>query len=297
MLDVTLDELVNILGTPTRTTGHQHYFQCPACAKSGGDTHCDNLLFNDRKGVLKCFACDEGAKETLRLINAHRASHDYQVQPRPERKPSKLWWQENGENLWQYMYEANIEMPSHIIKFLWEKYGITTQTIADCDIGYDKQPNMIKIGPSVVFPMISLKYDNLVGFELREVGEQKVIRHTLDAPSCLCAIYGKMSAHYLVICEGFKDGYCMKQLLEQIAKHKDDYLICTPAHGCKDILKNLTDINLTHFKKHYLVLDNDEAGDEATKQIIKEYPFFVDKRSMLKGYNDVCDYWRSICYN
>ena len=300
MLDVTLDELIKVLGNPTRTAGHQYYFQCPACAQSGGDTHCDNLLYNDRKGVLKCFACDDGAKEALRLINANRNSSTYEVLHRhTEKKPTKLWWQENAENLYIYMIEAHEEMPNYVTKWLWENYGIDQDTINECDIGFDNQPNMVSIDASIIFPMFSLKHDSqLVGFELRQMGPKKVIRHTLDAPSCLCAIWGPMNAEYLIICEGFKDCYCLLQLLKQKVGDKiNKFLICTPAHGCRDIVKNIPDANLTGFKKCYLVLDNDEAGDKATEEILKQYPFFIDKRAILKGYKDVCEYWRSICYN
>lgn len=301
MLDVTLDELINILGKPTRQTGHQYYFQCPACAQSGGDTHCDNLLFNERKGVLKCFACDDGAKEALKLINKNRHVRGihYKVQE-PQKQIKKQWWVENQYNLYQYMCEANLEMPNYIKKWLWERYGIDEQTIDECCIGFDNKPNMVAMEASVVFPMFSLKRESLlVGFELREASPNKVIRHTLDAPSGLCVVWGKSSAEYLIICEGFKDAYCMKQLLFTLVEERiaNNFLICTPAHGCRDIIKNITDAPLAQFAGCYLMLDNDEAGDKVTKEVLKEYPFFKDKRYMLHGYKDVCDYWRSVCYN
>ena len=48
-LDIDYNELVSVLGEPSRNAGSQHYFQCPACAAGGGDTSRDNLLFNSRR--------------------------------------------------------------------------------------------------------------------------------------------------------------------------------------------------------------------------------------------------------
>lgn len=294
MLDVTLDELISVLGSPTRTTGHQHYFRCPACASSGGDTSGDNLLFNDKKGVLKCFACDDGAKEVLKMVNSRRQQKSYTptVHKQTLQKYTP-WWQKNLDNLCEYMCETNNEMTDEVTDWLWQKHGIDKQTIEDCMIGYDDHPTMLAIGPSVTFPMISLNHDfTIVGFELRQVGDKKYIKHTHDAPSCLCVIDDNKDAYCLIICEGFKDAYCFRQFLKlKNSLHK--FTILTPAHGVSDIFNNLNVINFTRYSFCYLLLDNDKAGDEETAKILEQYPFFQDQREIM-GLNreeDVANWW------
>lgn len=290
MLDIKLEELINVLGTPKRSVGHQHYFRCPSCASVGGDSSGDNLLFNSKKGVLKCFACSNGAKEVLNLINKKRGPQDYKkIQKNPIIRDSKNWWELNLDNLIKYQIAVISEMKPYVFDWLKRKHGITKEAIDACGIGFDNKPSMVNLQSSVCFPMYSLNHNlKLVGFELREMGLEKRIRHTPDSPSCICGVYGRINADYLIICEGFKDAYNLYSMLKD-----KDFLICTPAHGCKDILNNLEDLDLSKFKKCYLLLDNDKAGDEATKEILDKYPFFIDKRSLLKGYKDVSEYWMS----
>ena len=75
---------------------------------------------------------------------------------------------------------------------------------------------------------------------------------------------------------------------------KHDYYILTPANGVSDIINHLPSIDFTQYKTCYLLLDNDEAGDKATSEILEQYSFFIDKRSFLKknNLNDVAEYWR-----
>lgn len=233
-LDIDFNELISVVGEPSRSAGSQHYFQCPACAAGGGDTHRDNLLFNTRKGTLKCFACDDGAKETLKLINAKRHQTNYVPQARSQKEVVPMWWEKNADNLWIYQCEAEAEMTIDVLNWLLDKHGICGSTVRKCGIGYDDSPTMLKMGASVAFPMLSMNHlsDNgstrLVGFELREIakplaGQKRVIKHTPEAPSCLCLISGSTDCKKLAICEGFKDAYCFMQLLEKKGI-VDDYL-------------------------------------------------------------------------
>lgn len=292
MLDVSLDELIQTLGEPTQRSGHQYYFRCPACSSVGGDTSGDNLLYNARKGLLKCFACDDGAKEALRLINQKRLNTSFAaVPPMREKKEYMPWWKLNADNLYLYMCEAEKEMTAEVAEWLQWKHGINKETIKLMSIGYDEQPNMVKIGSSVVFPMISLNHGCLVGFELREVGSHKTIRHTIDAPSCLCIVSQPKDATALCICEGFKDGYCLYQAMKSYGV-ANEVTILTPAHGVNDILNNLSSIDFTQYAFCDLILDNDQAGDDATQKIIQKYPFFNDRRDLLNGCNDIAEWWK-----
>lgn len=289
MLDIELSDIVNVLGTPTKKSGHQYYFQCPACKSRGEDSSRDNLLFNDNKKVLKCFACDEGAKEVLRLINqnkprnikpSYRGSEQTKVRPK--------WYELNKDNLLEYLFES-IEELDPIAKNYLNNRCISIRTAELCGVGSDNNPNMVSIGHSITFPMFSLNHDEqLVGFELRQLGDKKIIKHTLDSPTCLCLVYGSLRlAENLIITEGFIDAYSLLELLQDKA---ENYLIVTGSHGCKSILPSLSDIDFSNYINCYLILDNDEAGEEATRSIISEYPFFKDKRSLLRGCKDINEY-------
>ena len=292
LCDVTLEDVIAELGKPTRQSGHQYYFQCPDCASAGRDNSRDNLLFNDAKGLLKCFACDTGAKSALRAINhrkgykkdetrvyAHSSAQSVNVLPR--------WFEINRDNLINYLFQSIDELGLSAFRYL-DGRGLTKQTIDDCGIGYDDNPSMVKMGPSVTFPMFSLNHNmELVGFELRQIEGGKNIKHTLDSPSCICAVYGKYNAPNIIICEGFIDAYSLTQLL---GNKKDDFLICTGAHGVKSILPNIGGLDLSYFENCYLLLDNDDAGNTSTRQIIDNYPIFKDKRNLIKGCKDINEY-------
>lgn len=288
MLDIELKDIINVLGQPTKQSGHQYYFQCPVCKSRGEDKSGDNLLFHDVKKILKCFACDEGSKEVLKLINSHRnrnTPHNCSVTHQSNLK----WYEVNRDNLLQYLFESVDEMRLDGQRYLFGR-GISAHIAELCGIGYDERPNMVNIGPSVTFPMFSLNHnDELVGFELRQIRGGKIIKHTLDSPSCICAIFGKKYATNLIITEGFIDAYSLMELLKD-RKDVGDYLVGTGSHGCKSILPSLAGIDLSIYENCYLILDNDEAGEEATRSILKEYPFFKDKRSLLRGCKDINEY-------
>lgn len=288
MLDVTLEQLIGVLGQPTKRVGHQYYFRCPACAQGGGDSSGDNLLFNDRKQLLKCFACEDGAQYVLRMIN-RQMPHTTPIHKQPIYN-KVLWWQINNENLWQYWAESSDEMTDDVRQWL-NNCGITNDTIAEWMIGYDADPSIVKIGPCVCFPMISVNHNKqLVGFELRQVGKQKIIRHTYDSPKCLCLIWGNVKSSKLVICEGFKDAYSFLQIVK-LKQKDDDFTILTPSHGVNAIIDCLSDINFTQYKRCFLLLDNDAAGTAVTNEIIDKYVFFEDARHLLGQYKDVNELW------
>lgn len=293
-LDIEIEELREILGHETRSKYGTYYFRCPECAKYGKDTKGDNLVFNSSNGKLRCFACGEGQLTALRMINEHRQKTGYwkQSHKKEEVKEEKkqTWYELNKNELLQYMEEATDELlaAEPVVEWLYKKHGINKKTIKDCGIGLDEDKN------AVCFPIFSMTHEQmLVGFEYRLLGDKKQIWRTPQAPSCLAGVWGKMNAKNVIINEGYKDAYCLKQMLELQDKARD-YLILTPAHGCGDIINHLQDIDFSKFKTCYLLLDNDEAGDKATAEILEQYNFFIDKRGFLKknNVNDVADYWK-----
>ena len=280
-LDIEIEELREILGHETRSKYGTYYFRCPECAKYGKDTKGDNLVFNSSNGKLRCFACGEGQLTALRMINEHRQKTGYWKQSHKKEEvkeePKQTWYELNKDELLMYMCEASEELlaAEPVVEWLEQKHGINRTTIKDCGIGLDEDKN------AVCFPIFSMTHEQmLVGFEYRLLGDKKQIWRTPQAPSCLAGIWGKTCAKNVIICEGYVDSYCFKQFLE--SKNKlDDFLILTPANGCNDIIRHIPDIDFSKFKSCYLLLDNDEAGNRATNEILENYPFFIDKRASL----------------
>lgn len=281
MLDITVEDIERVLGKQAKKQGRRYVFQCPVCMDNGED----NLVFDPVKGILKCFSCDEGSKTVLRMINKTKEKCSY-IPKEPSKSGSK-WYEINKDNLFNYLLATENELSSKAKNYLYNRC-INNKVISLCGIGYDEKPSMVKIGASVTFPMFSLNHnEQLVGFELRQITGGKVIKHTLDSPSCLCVIYGRRTAKKIIITEGFIDAYSLLELLDD---KKEEYLIVTGSHGCKSILPSLKGLDFSQFETCYLILDNDEAGDKATKEIIENYPFFKDKRNLIKECKDINEY-------
>lgn len=300
-LDIDINELREVLGYETRAKYGTYYFRCPECASLGKDTKGDNLVFNSSNGKLRCFGCGDGQYKVLGMINENRKKNGYWNQENFDKRQQKkeeikkqekkpLWFEVNREELLQYNFEATEELleAEPVVEWLYNKHGINRQTIEDCGIGLDCDKN------AVCFPIYSIMHEQmLVGFEYRLIGDKKQIWRTPQAPACLASIWGRKAAPNIIICEGFKDAYCLKQMLE-LQNKAGDYYILTPANGVADILNHLPLIDFSQYKTSYLLLDNDSAGDKATNEILEQYPFFIDKRGFLKknDIEDVADYWR-----
>ena len=291
-LDISVEELREVLGHETKSKYGTYYFRCPECAKMGKDTHGDNLVYNSSNGRLRCFGCGEGQMTALRMINEYRQKTGYWQKSKEEREKSKpkiekkpLWYEINKEELLIYMCEATEELldAEPVVEWLYNKHGINKQSIIDCGIGMDADKN------AICFPIFSINHEQmLVGFEYRLIGETKKIWRTKDSPSGIAQVWGRKSAPYVIILEGYLDCYCFKQFLEKKGL-SDDYLILTPANGANDLLKHLNKIDFSKYKTCYLLLDNDNVGDTVTDNILEQYNFFIDKREVLKK-NNVKDF-------
>lgn len=305
-LDITIEDLKRVLGTPTKVNRHQYYFRCPECARFGNDKSGDNLLFNDQKGVLKCFACDNGAKEVLRLINNNKVkntsvmySNNYTNEAIDYNK-SVYFYHRNANNLLNYWAQVIEELQQNEVyyKKLYAKHGIEKDAAQDLGIGLDFEPNFPNLGkmePCFIFPMIMPRYENFItGFELRQIEGNKVIRRSPSIPTSLCKVWGldrcTDDTKYAVIVEGFKDACNLYSLFKNSSKKLYEWFIYTCPHGVGSLLQCMHDIDWSQFSGCYLILDNDEAGDNATNKIINDYPFFKDKRNLLKGFKDITDY-------
>lgn len=274
MLNITVEQLISICGQPTRQNGSQYYFRCPVCSAGGGDKRGDNLLFNSSKGVLKCFACG-GERQVLRMINDR---FDNFIPVRQESRLKVKWYEINKENLYNYYLATAMEFKPQELIYKYYKWDVKQLD----DVGYDPTPNHLfpsLTEPSLIFPVITYKGD-LVGIEARAI-QQKKIRHTKDMPNVLSFI--KQGYDSLVICEGFKDAITFNMLYPRIQRD-----IATPSNGVGSLMQCLESIKIQSYKEIALVLDNDEAGNKVTKQIIETFGSrFKDGRKMLKGKKDI----------
>lgn len=277
MLNITVEQLISVCGQPTRQNGSQYYFRCPVCSAGGGDRHGDNLLFNSSKGTLKCFACNDGARQVLRAINSKFKNFT------PVRQESRLkvkWFESNKDNLYNYYLATTMEWkPSELIYkyYKWDANNLD-------DVGYDPTPSHLfpsLTEPSLIFPVITRRGD-LVGIEARAI-QQKKIRHTKDMPNVLA--FTKQGFDSLVICEGFKDATTFNMLYPNLQRD-----IATPSNGVGSLMQCLESIKIDTYKEIILVLDNDKAGDDMTKQVIQTFGNrFKDGRNILKGKKDIWD--------
>lgn len=278
MLNITVEQLISICGQPTKQNGSQYYFRCPICSIGGGDKHGDNLLFNADKGILKCFACGQ-QRQILKMINK---KFDNFI---PVRKESRLeqrlkvrWYESNKENLYEY-YLATITEPKPS-NDIAEYYKWDVNLLDD--VGYDPNPSHLfpsLTEPSLIFPVIA-PWGDIVGIEARAI-KRKKIRHTKDMPNVLSFV--KQRYDTLIICEGFKDMITFDMLYPNIERD-----IATPSNGVGSLMQCLESININKYKRIILILDNDAAGDEATKSVIESFGTkFEDGRKILKGKKDI----------
>ena len=86
------------------------------------------------------------------------------------------------------------------------------------------------------------------------------------------------------------DSYALLQFM--LDKKQTDFTIYSCSHGAESLLKCLPSVNFSNFNEVKLMLDNDEAGDKATKAIIEHYPFIKDSRKFLvdSGCKDVGEF-------
>lgn len=278
MLNITVDQLIAVCGSPTRISGSQYYFRCPVCSAGGGDRHGDNLLFNESKGLLKCYACG-GERYVLKMINDRFENYNIPIRTRSTLKVK--WYELNKENIATYYCMSTMEeKPYDLIQqyFKWSK-----QQLDETDyVGYDANPAQLfpsLTEPSLIFPVINHESD-IVGIEARAI-KQKKIRHTKDLPNCLSFV--KRGYDKLVICEGFKDAFTFNLLYPNIERE-----IATPSNGVGTIMQALQSINISEYEEIMLVLDNDEAGSINTKKVIETFGSkFKDGRKILRGKKDI----------
>lgn len=276
--EITLYDIKKILGEPTGKSGSEYVWQCPYCM----DSHKDNMRFNERKGLLWCFADPEHSKEVLKKMNGKES--DYKPVAKSANSVPK--WVTMQEKYVEYMVQCQEELLNNqeLLDYVYKKRGLSKKVIDLVGLGFDSEANQF------VIPIFGLKEDMITDFELRAYGDKKVISRVGGGHNTVSVIYGTQKSKTCFFTEGFLDGYALLQYL--FDKNQTDFTIYSCSHGAESLLKCLPAVNFSNFEEVKLMLDADEAGDKATKAILEYYPFIKDSRKFLfdSGVKDIGDW-------
>ena len=307
-MELTLNDIQEYLGQTGKKQGDEIVFGCGICQLSGGDVHSDNLKWNTKKNVLYCFKDSEHSKiimsEIMKKKHEEKKMSNVEIPKYLKCQDEYFMYQMFCNNVLlgnidldtleemermgmleekEYDFYSNLinsDKPQKAREYLKQQRGINTHTISVTGLGIDLYKG------KWVIPIYNME-NNLVGFEYRHKNfkEKKIWRES-GSPSCLAQIYG--NGKKAIIHEGFLDSYCTVQMLIDKGVDKD-YSVFTTSSGVSSTLKVLNELHFSKFDNIYLLLDNDEAGDKATEEIIKKYPFVIDMRDFLKkkGCKDV----------
>ena len=323
---ITLEDVIEYLGQPRTKIGGEYIWQCPHCL----DKSADNMHFNDKKGILWCFA--DPSHNRLVLSEIMKKKHEAK---RMENKeiPAYIKNQEkyvyylelcnsallgtltkdwidavNEQDMFEdgeykfYLDLIETDKPRLAREYLEAQTGINKDTIEMSGLGLDFFKN------KWVFPISDMS-SNLVGFEFRYKDlKQKKIWRQQGTPKCMALVYG--NGKKLYVQEGYKDSYLMIQIL----KHHnmlDDATIVTSSNGVAGTLDVMSNIQFSKYDNIYLCLDNDKIKEKVikngkpqdvsrqmTKAIIEKYPFIKDRtpkftdEELKQGYKDIADIWK-----
>lgn len=297
MGDITLEQVKAICGEYTNKSGYNYFFQCPICM----DSHKDNLVYNSDRQIIKCFANEMHTNEILALINKKFNNKEFSINHRPLpkdnfsiKKPEEPFiWDIRKEQYLEYMVLAQniLSNREDLKKYILDKRGLKYNILDLCGIGFDDTENFFTI------PIFSLRYDCITDFELRAYGDKKQIRRIGGGCNTIAKIYGKNKSKTLYIVEGFIDGITLTQWL--LEKYQTDFTVYSCSNGVSSLINVLDEIFFNNFNEIKLILDNDKAGDKATEEIIKKYPFMKDCRKFLINSNckDINEYFLKYVVN
>lgn len=324
---ITLEDVIEYLGQPRTKIGGEYIWQCPHCL----DKSADNMHFNDKKGILWCFADpthnkfvlseimkkkNESKKmEKINEIPAYIKNQEkylmYQIlcnEALLGRLDKSLLDELNKQDMFEkgeykfYLDLIETDKPRLAREYLEKEIGINADTIELTGLGLDF------FGNKWVFPIFDMS-SNLVGFEFRYKDlKQKKIWRQQGTPKCMAIVYG--NGKNLYVQEGYKDCYLMIQIL----KHHnmlDDSTIVTSSNGVAGTLDVMNNIQFSKYDNIYLCLDNDKEKEkiikngkpqdvsrQMTKAIIEKYPFIKDRtpkftdEELKQGYKDIADVWK-----
>lgn len=269
---LSLELLTTVLGEPEKQSGDEYLWQCPLCK----DTGRDNLKFNAVKGILWCFANESHAPQILKeilkkgRINLKPANADYNSYDRYKHIFSmqkqiefKIYMQECNEKL------LTIDiLPSILLK----KRGLNLSTARDVKLGVDMNKKRWVIP---TFQYSTERANTILGFEYRPFNFSKDgLTREKGTPTGLAMINSyKPTMEILAVVEGYFDGYALYQHLKE-QKQIQYYHIVTPSNGIQFLLKHISQVDFSKYKRFCLYVDNDEEGNKVAEKIMAKYPIF-----------------------
>lgn len=269
---LSLELLTTVLGEPEKQSGDEYLWQCPLCK----DTGRDNLKFNAVKGILWCFANESHAPQILKeilkkgRINLKPANADYNSYDRYKHIFSmqkqiefKIYMQECNEKL------LTIDiLPSILLK----KRGLNLSTARDVKLGVDMNKKRWVIP---TFQYSTERANTILGFEYRPFNFSKDgLTREKGTPAGLAMINSyKPTMEVLAVVEGYFDGYALYQHLKE-QKQIQYYHIVTPSNGIQSLLKHISQVDFSKYKRFCLYVYNDEEGNKVAEKIMAKYPIF-----------------------
>ena len=270
--NLNLELLTAVLGEPEKQSGDEYLWQCPLCK----DTGRDNLKCNAVKGILWCFANESHAPQILKemlkkgKINLKPANADYNSNDRYKHIFSiqkqiefKIYMQECNEKL------LTIDiLPSILLK----KRGLNLSTARDVKLGVDMNKKRWVIP---TFQYSTERANAILGFEYRPFNFSKDgLTRSKGTPTGLAMINSyKPTMEVLTVIEGYFDGYALYQHLKE-QKQIQYYHIVTPSNGIQSLLKHISQVDFSKYKRFCLYVDNDEEGNKVAEKIMAKYPIF-----------------------
>lgn len=270
--NLNLELLTAVLGEPEKKSGDEYLWQCPLCK----DTGRDNLNFNAVKGILWCFANESHAPQILKeilkkgRINLKPTNADYNSNDRYKHIFSiqkqiefKIYMQECNEKL------LTIDiLPSILLK----KRGLNLSTARDVKLGVDMNKKRWVIP---TFQYSTERANAILGFEYRPFNFSKDgLTRSKGTPTGLAMINSyKPTMEVLAVIEGYFDGYALYQHLKE-QKQIQYYHIVTPSNGIQSLLKHISQVDFSKYKRFCLYVDNDEEGNKVAEKIMAKYPIF-----------------------
>lgn len=120
--------------------GDEFIFQCPYCM----DTGRDNLKFNERKGILHCFANPEHSKMIYKKIMSNpklrRLSQPTQYEYQDDRN-SLSYEEQIGYMLGFDTCNDYLLENEELLNLLYQKRGINKETVYNMNIGFEPHLN------------------------------------------------------------------------------------------------------------------------------------------------------------
>ncbi len=279
-MELSEKKIIKRLGEPERRVGKELQWKCPYCK----DSHKDNLKFNLDKKILWCFADRTHAPMILKEIFKGEGLNT-------QTKSQEEYYDISEDRLKRfadYAQRCNEELldNTEVIEGFKNMRGLLKETIKTVKFGHDSERKRWVI-PN--FQYSTKDEQKIFSFEYR-LGKfsDKKINRAQNTPTGLAMINSYTSeTEALIMVEGLLDGYVLWQYLNE-KQQSAYYHIVTPSNGVATALQQVSEIEFDKYKKFYLYLDNDDAGNKAIATILQQYPMFevMKTNCQCKDFNE-----------